>query len=675
MVSSKIFDYLPLYAKLLDDAGILEHFADALQPQFDEVLQVLDLREPYFAANTCPSEWIHWVAQFAGLANVGTDWIGIGINPDWPDDHKREVINRAAAYYARKGAEWGLREAYALWLQWEDAHSERLTIHLPFGKIPTATPPNWWDYYTQYDAHLNQSWPERQFFGAGDYPHSYTPDWFTLEGYSIQQYGIDQWSDRTLQAIPAPETYCNGSGLGGQRPWINCYPLEKDWNNIFPNIIKLNYEALNTFAEPEIFGWLSYKLLAPVNLYLDEQDGFIIEERLHYDGFKYGDIWHYNAGETYTHTETELITEELEILPGHSFGDTWTSPDFPCPYNSLYAVPYRSYTLPIETEVIETIGCTPGFSGEVQVGVEEQEVGSFPAISPNQEMDRIPAIDLSIDNLGIPAINLRGDPVIEAPVISIAEISAIELPSAIGLDGLSLDTREARRDTTMSAQPPLISIADIPPIVLEQPVSFEFVEPLTVHHFDSAWGESGVYYSPGRDAIPGQIEEVPIIDIAQYCNYVDRYSLRIIEREIIRTPITPDPSRNLSESYPFLKTLGNAANWHLMLEAGEGLYMLRPSTIFWSNVVGAGKPDQRSQQITSDTKSLYLEFLVNSTSDTKLKSAAIILKGQSKVMHTLEDPALLSKSCHVGIKVIIPIAFNQESNQLGMQQNWVLVEA
>ncbi|MBD1864172.1 MULTISPECIES: phage tail protein [Trichocoleus] len=328
--STRIYDELPLYARLADEQGVLAHVCEAYQPELDAILSRLERQEFFYNPDLTPERFLDWLGQFVGLAPIGEHWLGLGLNPDWPAQQKRTVIARAWRYWQLKGTEWGVREALALWLQWEESHSrDRLAINLPFGKSPTAHPPKWWDYVTTYDAWLTQTWEERQQFGSGDYPQTYKPDWFSLESSDwFWEYG-KVWTDRTLDQVNANPIDSPGSALGPDRPWMHLHPEVQDWNRLFPDVLDLNLEIWSAQTQPTTFGWLDFEETSPVllqrNANLPQQQTVREFEIL---GFQYDDLLPFSALDV--QPEPFSIAEEQvefgiwgELGWGDTYEDGW----------------------------------------------------------------------------------------------------------------------------------------------------------------------------------------------------------------------------------------------------------------------------------------------------------------------------------------------------------------
>jgi phage tail-like protein len=661
MVSDRLIDYMPTYSRMLDQDRILEHFCDALQPQIDTLLKVLEYREAYFDPNLCPDDWLHWVGQFAGLANVENQWLGFGLNPAWESWRKRDVINRVATeYYPVKGTEKGIRVAIALWLQWEAARNKtRLKIKLPFGDRPTAYPPQWWHYATAYDAHLNQTWDERQLFGAGDYPRAYYPNWKTLEvpGVSgIGEYGQVR-GDLVLHLQDSPLLEGDGSALGTQRPRMHFYPKESEWSDIFPNINKLNPEIWNTFAEPEVFGWLSYTLDGAVPLQPSEvAQEYLLEERLYYDGFKYGDLWHHKAGVEIPGSASAESTEVFAIAPGHSFLDWWASPHSPVSLNLLYyTAGIISSTL--QHEITTRTPCTLGMLADIQVGVREvEQIDSV--VVPNQVLERVLVFDGTIPNTppiatetNLPSPSVQGVPLPD---------TAIATPTIATGPGIEIKRR-------LELQVPNAIAVPIMPYETSQ--AYQWIEPITVQHYMSLWDSGYEYYYGGSLAIAEEPRLEPIIEQHRLCNVVDQYSLRVIERELIRIPVEQKPSLDLFERYPELKVMSAAKNWVLLVETDQNLSMINPEVMFW-----AGEGGDRDQALTNSAKSLHLEFLLQVVQDCKLQHLTLVLGGKHKYSKGINHEVLLQEMNSAIFSFDLPINLDVQSYSAGKLRHPALVQ-
>ncbi|MFQ3617453.1 MAG: phage tail protein [Cyanobacteriota bacterium] len=294
-----LYENLPVNARLADERGVLRHVCDAVQPTYSDILATLARLEFLFDPDSTPVEFLDWFQQIVALAPVGDRTLGLGLDPDWPAEHKRDVIKRAWRYWQTKGTEIGIREAIALWLRWEDAKTEpAVLIRLPWGKEPAATPPQWWGYSTRYDAWPTQTWDERQFLGSGDYPQRYAPDWNIIQSDQNPWDYTDKFDqhfvERDVAIINSP-----GSLLGPHAIWEHLTPGEIRWNKVFPAIEVLNQESWDIQARIGVFGWIDG---GETEAIVAQRSPTTIQTETRYDveiiGFRYTDVLPFRGVET-----------------------------------------------------------------------------------------------------------------------------------------------------------------------------------------------------------------------------------------------------------------------------------------------------------------------------------------------------------------------------------------
>ena len=270
--SRRIYEMLPVFARMADEErGLLRHICDwGIQPELDNLYSKIQLQEYYYNPDH-PASWDHldWLGQFVGLGILDGHWLGVGLNPNWSVAAKVDIIKRTWNYWQIKGSEAGIREAIAMWLRFEDR--SRLLLDLPFGRTPTDEPPNWHGWNTPYDVSLNQTFPEKQRMGWGNYWGThYQPDYFTLQAEWTWEWGVlgdgeieagELWQDRdddipALNYIEPPDLYLDRSRMGDRELWMHFYLKENEWNRIFPDIFELNLETLPVTTTAAVFGWL-----------------------------------------------------------------------------------------------------------------------------------------------------------------------------------------------------------------------------------------------------------------------------------------------------------------------------------------------------------------------------------------------------------------------------------
>ena len=404
MPSSRIFDYLPAYARLLDEKGVLQHFAIALQTQIDDCQKSIEQAETIFDPNTCPPQWLHYTAQTVGMSEYGEHYLGVGLRAEWPAWYKRDAIQRFSGYTSLKGTEWGIREAIALWLQWNPAHDDqRLAIVFAMGDRLTRDMPGYQNDRTRYGADRLRMFPERKLIAGGDQSRSALVQYRTLSGTAYSAYG-KHWSDRKLTLEKKRRYDSDGSVMATQRPRMNFYLAESEWNRVFPDVLMLNKEIWNTFASPYVYGWLTYAApaivlkLAPelknLDIELDPKTGlatiYQTSKTAIVAGTMYGQRWRSKArwpAKSIAEIETGFITNE----PGHRFGDQW---NIAIKTGMLYRPRRRAITFQKTTQQPETIVCNPGDLIEIETGVETIEI---PALwcNSNTIQSKLSAIDFS----------------------------------------------------------------------------------------------------------------------------------------------------------------------------------------------------------------------------------------------------------------------------------------
>lgn len=383
-ISSRIFDNLPVYARLADEVGLLQHFAEAAQPDVDEMIRLLDQQSYLFDPAITPARFLDYLGQYVGLASIGTVWQGLGMNPKWSDAYKRKVIARVWDYFQKKGTLQGVRDAIDIWLQFPDAQTDKLIIRLPFGKNPTAHPPNWWTYDTPYGFHLNQTYLERQHFGSGDYTGiSYRPNWFTIQADDdYWLYGRTQWNQHTVMQVQAPLIDDRSSHLGPERPWIHLSLNAANWNNIFPDIYLLNPEIWNAHADVTTFGWLNLPLLRALRIEKTKTVPTVETIReLTIDGAQYGsgvyggDWFPYAARPGVVEHQIQAQTKEFGNYPGWQYESSY----FGSQGGKIVSTQDRSHTV---TSVIE--GIYPGVQwGDWYSSVHRPEIETSVGLEPN----------------------------------------------------------------------------------------------------------------------------------------------------------------------------------------------------------------------------------------------------------------------------------------------------
>ena len=269
----KLYNNLPLYARLADEEGILKHICDVIQIEIDKSYRALYNRQFAFDPTSAPDEWLQFLGQLVALAPQGSKYLGIGMNPDWSVEQKRRLLLNAWKYWQKKGTPQGIREAIWLWLDWEGAlDHEKLYILQPFGDRPSAKPANWINWGSLYNSNSIRKYREKSFLGAEQIV-KYRPN------YLVRNIDQEEWN--------RPEEEVNLSHLSPNNLWIHAILTDDEWIKIFPDITELLREAVPAGRKPVVFGWLrNDEPVEPVEIELE--DAYKTVQELRTDGFKWG---------------------------------------------------------------------------------------------------------------------------------------------------------------------------------------------------------------------------------------------------------------------------------------------------------------------------------------------------------------------------------------------------
>lgn len=373
MPNLNIYEKLPEYIRMFDRMGLIEHLANVFQAPANRFQRVIDVSPDLFNPGVLAltrQDFLPFLGQFVGLGTRAGEYLGIGINPEWPPSHQALVIEEAFQYWLQKGTEPGVRKAIRLWLQWLEADSiDRCRIVLPMGKVRSDRATLWFDHYTSFDDPLYQVLEDKQQLISGDYSRYYTPneeelhqpEWF----WEYDSDFFQQMSDE-LTYQKAPRRLGDGSHLIDHAPWQHFW-LERhfEWNKVNPDILKLNPHVLSAVARPVPFSWLK------PNQSSDEEiiklripyEGESIEQKCIYtlDGIGYGDAVTDRSGDFLTSAwPFPFLGEYTEYIDVIEITETgvW----YPFDYFDLFGG--VGYTLPsIKTITINEyeIGYWPAF--------------------------------------------------------------------------------------------------------------------------------------------------------------------------------------------------------------------------------------------------------------------------------------------------------------------------
>ncbi len=662
---------------------MLEHICNAIQPNLDLIRDRLTNRSYIYDLQTTPPDWLDWLQQFVGGAPVGDQWQGLGLNPKWSDAHKRRVLGRLWRYWQVKGTEWGIREAIALWLQFEAAHTDRLELRLPFGKTPTSTLPNWWSYDTTYDAHLYQLYPERQHLGSGDYLPGvlHQPDWLALQQPNWTWDYETVWSDRVLTAIQ-PEAVKSTSHLGPQRPWQHFYlETDQEWQKLLPDLYRLNPEIWSSFAVPTAFIWLvetipTFKL--EENQALPRQKTVI---ELTIDGFQYTDVFPFLAR---PESQTTQVTETVQEfwVEGCTYNDWWAGlGELPLadsgamqPYpGTLWQVPLQTIVERVEAVVpVPAVPCIPGLLTDIVVGTETVLVGADPGTPASQLLEPVPGSTtvvetspavlgtvgfqwgdwwLSVQRTRIAPIDLSAFAPIDlstfAPLAPIEGTVTIPfIPDLVQSEAAPLFGTELWYE--VPAQPSTTE-------TIVTPEGWRLVEPVQVATYDAVYGLGYGWYSAGTAPQAGTFETIPLTQLVPLCNVVDNWTRLeiLIWNEYQVTLPEAELGYGLTDVYPLLANVLDGNQWTLLLETPEQIVMLRPITMLWAkDATLAERASYYSEE--EGLTQLALEFIVQPQTTSTLRSLTLILDEKAIYSRQLDQLNYSPPGCF-GFRFVLPV--------------------
>lgn len=275
----------------IDEDTSIAHFANAIQPGLDLAIDVIEDEPNFYDPDLCPIELLDWLGQLVGLARAGDNYLGLGISPAWTSQHKRMAIGRAWQYWQIKGTRLGVAEAISIWLDWNPTGENSLEIRRPFGEAPTHTPPQWAGWNAPYYQESIAPYRKVRRWGGGDAPqdthlsnYAYLPPVGTR--YALDGFVPAPTTTETLVAninagTPIPDATIAagvlrlserqrlrsvGAANSSNRPWMHFQLDRTDWNQISPQIGRLNPEIWSAAADPVPFTWLQLTKVSPIVL-------------------------------------------------------------------------------------------------------------------------------------------------------------------------------------------------------------------------------------------------------------------------------------------------------------------------------------------------------------------------------------------------------------------------
>lgn len=313
MYSAELYRNLPQNVRLADEQGLLLHLCVAMQPTYDDILRILDQLEFTFDPDYTESRLLDWYQQLVGLAPLGDRFIGIGLNPAWTPEHKREVIKRAWQYWQRRGTEQGVRDALFMWLRWSFGQ-QSIQIKLPWGRRPSGTPPQWSGYNTVFGTWKTKLWRDRSHLGGGSALGDRATRWREIDAATWNP--ADRFTGTINSSIKNVDL--SGSRMGAHATWIYLQPGSA-WNQIFPQIFDLDIEAWDIQAQTVYFGWIDGGITASLDLRLSPSSVQIKPVyNVSIQGFRYTDIFasSYRPSRTFAASPPLLVgTIDQQLFP------------------------------------------------------------------------------------------------------------------------------------------------------------------------------------------------------------------------------------------------------------------------------------------------------------------------------------------------------------------------
>jgi len=697
---------IPLYARLADDIGLVEHICDSIQPNIDAAFRAIEKQEFLYNPEIAPREWLQFLGQFVGLAIRNGKYLGFGLNPDWSDAHTRDVIQRAWAYWQIKGTELGIRTAIALWLQWEKAlNPQDLAIHQPFSDRPADAPANWWTWDSTWDSHLIQTYEQRRHLGAEGLIR-YRPNYQTLvEPHWYWEWGT-LWCDPAIDCNFAPDIFGMRSHLGPHNSWLHFNLSESDWSKVFPDFFELAPEIFPATAMWSVFAWITPKAVAPtikLKRVVEQRVDFIDEFAI--DGFQYGiidssgdptpkdnDLFEL-AGSLFPSvnfpatTTTTLVTTEIEFgvwLPEYWFGQWWYQTE--SRGHKIYTetlVLDLTEMLPIESLSIESIWQVDidqpisnyGMAAEWFYKAYENYEYTQETTVTNPGTDCVSGITtylevadspLPIDEENVPFVGITtSSGIIPGERIYFPGDGAME---ALSGDTLLMDIElqiESSLEIDFTREPVAFALRKMQQLI-------EFIPPPNVADYFCEYNNQYPYICGFKQqnslALPNLVSKK-----IRLCNVFGLWGggSSIMKTRKKRKP-TIGNKQPLSELYPLLGAALEPMGWRLVVETSEQLFLLSPITLFWySNIDGIEK---RSSTFSFEEgcTTLYLEFLLTSVKNTKIHSCTLWLFDNYIQHQTFYYPLEDQIQTHVGFKFNLP--FGLQSGAATPSEEFAILE-
>lgn len=647
-----LYKRFPLYARLADRAGTLEHVCSSIQPELDEFRTLIASSQYLFAPRTAPTTMLDWLGQWVGLGVRGDKWLGIGLNPEWPPDHKRRVIERVWRYWQIKGTLAGIQEAYDLWLQWPLA-DQRVMFFQPWGDR-SMQPPGWWGYATPFGSQILRTAQEQVRLGSGDTPGVYQPPYVRLEQPTWQWSYAQVWTTFMLQASKMEKLVGRRSHMGPRNLWQHIEATPDEWRHIFPDIHDLQPEILEIRVDPVIVGWLSEpgsggpaatpSATASINFDLVESQasrGRRTVREMGINGFQFSHLFPYNAALP-SRQERTVTREEFGMWPGFSYFDSFGRPPWWYKAQGITET-VTEITIPGQVECnLSSLEAQIKVGEEATVETVWEGVPGNQTLTYNSGQPELTSTQITFEGIwpgfsyyrSIPSGRQRSMPPIDTLEIDTAVGAAIETFEFETFEIIELLIRTDRHfvdpDYFWYAPPHQQVTVDQVGI----PASYRLQFPIRVFTHQSRFGRGLPWYWSGTLSVR---EEEVVTDITQpfrLCNIPAYWTDRTLSflRDVVVS--LPPESLGLLTRFPDLMALGDPSRWQVGLETTEDLILLRPQTFFWQSVDGSTRAYQYSQA----TPVILLEVVFESRG--RWLSDLSLMVDQQVLHHRTFDPPL-----------------------------------
>jgi hypothetical protein len=631
--SRRLYDMLPIYAQLADERGVLQHICDVgVQPQLNIFYKLIALQE-YLYDPDHPASFPHldWLGQFVGLGKIEDHYLGIGINPNWENADKRNLIKKAWKYWQAKGTQKGIRQAIALWLLWDKAEDRQiLEIRLPLGRFPCEEPPNWVTYGTRYDHFRTQTFKDLQRVGWGDAPgNAYRPRYDIFANPKNNWLYGARYSDRRLIMTKPQEISTDFSRMGTFRPWVHFNELDEvDWHKIFPDILDLNPEIWIAPATPTVIGWFHFparKLKLERSLPPEPQK---YKHRFSCDGINYGDRY-----------RPRVVQEQEEVIVGER---KWTFWDKSCHYGDRWG--WTKEQVQIPPPLPPMILCRLGDS--YGTAAKSHERASSSLLQPAK----------FYYGAGTLVESVTEDELLCSPGIWYRRPARESLPRRSACQVLTFQTYEISSQKSDRIASVSTLWGDrffglnelLPTVSVETPgVNGRLVSAIAPFGFWNSAAPCNYFVRAARE-VPGNKGDGG--DLIQLCHQTRRYSSRTLT--LLEKTEIPKKLESLQKVYPILKLASDMENWRCQISTELGWLVYPPTSL-----IALDNPDwktaKRSTAISVKFPYLLVEFLARPEQDTRVNSVTLQLADEPIESRCFDKPLFMSALAGFGVRFVM----------------------